>query len=190
DEIHEATGIDPWFLYQLQDLLDAERWFAALGEPDAAEVGRMKRMGFSDPQLAALRNTTEAAFRERRWKLGVHPAYKMVDTCAGEFPSSTPYLYSSYDEEHESQPLGPDRLGVTQTPNGTARSVAEAGVVAQRIGYPVLVRPSYVLGGRAMEIVYDEASLKEFFEKAARVAPEHPVLIDHFLEDAFEADVD
>src|SRR5436189_254003 len=83
-----------------------------------------------------------------------------------------------------------DRIGVTQTPNGTARSVAEAAAVAQRIGYPVLVRPSYVLGGRAMEIVYDEASLQEFFEKAARVAPEHPVLIDHFLEDAFEADVD
>src|SRR5207245_11657433 len=58
------------------------------------------------------------------------------------------------------------------------------------IGYPVLIRPSYVLGGRAMEIVYDEGTLREFFEKAARVAPEHPVLIDRFLEDAFEADVD
>jgi len=313
DEIHEATGIDPWFLYQFQELLDAERWFAGLTEPDAAEMRRMKRMGFSDRQLAALRGTTETAFRERRWGLGVHPAYKTVDTCAGEFPSATPYLYSSYDEENESQPLGAegivilgsgpnrigqgvefdyccvraglafrelgfktiminsnpetvstdfdisdklyfepltfedvleivrleqprgvvvqlggqtplqltkaleaagipilgtspdaidmaedrkrfeelaDRIGVTQTPNGTARSVAEAAVVAQRIGYPVLVRPSYVLGGRAMEIVYDEASLQEFFEKAARVAPEHPVLIDHFLEDAFEADVD
>ena len=298
DEIHEATGIDPWFLYQFQELLDAER---------------MKRMGFSDRQLAALRGTTETEFRERRWRLGVHPAYKTVDTCAGEFPSATPYLYSSYDEENESQPFGAegivilgsgpnrigqgvefdyccvraglafrdlgfktiminsnpetvstdfdisdklyfepltfedvleivrlehprgvvvqlggqtplqltkaleaagipilgtspdaidtaedrkrfeelaDRIGVTQTPNGTARSVAEAAAVAQRIGYPVLVRPSYVLGGRAMEIVYDEASLQEFFEKAARVAPEHPVLIDHFLEDAFEADVD
>ena len=313
DEIHEATGIDPWFLYQFQELLDAERWFAELTEPDAAQVRRMKRMGFSDRQLAALQATTETAFRERRWRLGVHPAYKTVDTCAGEFPSATPYLYSSYDEENESQPFGAegivilgsgpnrigqgvefdyccvraglafrelgfktiminsnpetvstdfdisdklyfepltfedvleivrleqprgvvvqlggqtplqltkaleaagipilgtspdaidmaedrkrfeelaDRIGVTQTPNGTARSVAEAAVVAQRIGYPVLVRPSYVLGGRAMEIVYDEASLQEFFEKAARVAPEYPVLIDHFLEDAFEADVD
>ncbi|MGE5742628.1 MAG: carbamoyl-phosphate synthase large subunit, partial [Gemmatimonadota bacterium] len=82
------------------------------------------------------------------------------------------------------------RLGVTQPPNGTARSVAEALAVADRIGYPVLIRPSYVLGGRAMEIVYDPGSLREFFEKAARVAPEHPVLIDRFLEDAFEADVD
>jgi carbamoyl-phosphate synthase large subunit len=82
------------------------------------------------------------------------------------------------------------RLGVTQPANGTARSVAEAVAVAQRIGYPVLVRPSYVLGGRAMEIVYDDGSLRDYFEKAARVAPEHPVLIDRFLEDAFEGDVD
>src|SRR3989449_5762029 len=313
DEIHEATGIDPWFLYQLQDLLDAERWFADLATPDAVEVRRMKRMGFSDRQLAALRGCTEAEFRERRWQLGVHPAYKTVDTCAGEFPSATPYLYSSYDEENESQPFGaqgivilgsgPNRIGqgvefdyccvraglalrelgyrtiminsnpetvstdfdisdklyfepltfedvleitrwerpkgvvvqlggqtplqltkpleaagvtvlgtspdaidiaedrerfealadelsVTQPPNGIARSVEEAVGVAQRIGYPVLVRPSYVLGGRAMEIVYDDGSLRDYFVKAARVAPEHPVLIDRFLEDAFEADVD
>jgi len=83
-----------------------------------------------------------------------------------------------------------DRLGVTQPANGTARSVAEAVKVAERIGFPVLVRPSYVLGGRAMEIVYDQGSLRDYFEKAARVAPEHPVLIDRFLEDAFEGDVD
>jgi carbamoyl-phosphate synthase large subunit len=81
-------------------------------------------------------------------------------------------------------------LGVTQPPSGVATSVDEALVVAGRIGYPVLVRPSYVLGGRAMEIVYDDASLRSYFTRAARVAPEHPVLIDSFLEDAFEADVD
>src|SRR5216117_3215247 len=313
DDIAQASGIDPWFLYQLQELVDAERWFSELARVGAAELKRMKRLGFSDHQLAALRNTTEATIREQRWSFGIHPVYKTVDTCAGEFPSATPYLYSSYDEENESEPFGEqgivilgsgpnrigqgvefdyccvraglafrelgfktiminsnpetvstdfdisdklyfepltfedvleivrleqprgvvvqlggqtplqltkaleaagipilgtspdaidtaedrkrfeelaDRIGVTQTPNGTARSVAEAAAVAQRIGYPVLVRPSYVLGGRAMEIVYDEASLQEFFEKAARVAPEHPVLIDHFLEDAFEADVD
>jgi carbamoyl-phosphate synthase large subunit len=81
-------------------------------------------------------------------------------------------------------------LGVTQPPNGTATAVEEAVAVAKAIGYPVLVRPSYVLGGRAMEIVYDEPSLRRFFETAARVSPRHPVLIDRFLEDAFEADVD
>jgi carbamoyl-phosphate synthase large subunit len=81
-------------------------------------------------------------------------------------------------------------LGVTQPPNGTATTVEEAVQVATRVGYPVLVRPSYVLGGRAMEIVYDEPSLRRYFETAARVAPDHPVLIDRFLEDAFEADVD
>jgi carbamoyl-phosphate synthase large subunit len=81
-------------------------------------------------------------------------------------------------------------LGVEQPPNGTAMTVEGAVEVATRIGYPVLVRPSYVLGGRAMQIVYDEASLRGYFETAARVSPKHPVLIDRFLEDAFEADVD
>jgi carbamoyl-phosphate synthase large subunit len=313
EAIAQASGIDPWFLYQLDELVDAERWFVRLAAPGAAELRRMKRLGFSDRQLAALRGTTEAAVREQRWALGIHPAYKTVDTCAGEFPSSTPYLYSSYDEENESEPLGergivilgsgPNRIGqgvefdyccvraglafrelgfqtiminsnpetvstdfdisdklyfepltfedvieivrwerpkgvvvqlggqtplqltkpleaagipilgtspdaidvaedrkrfeelvrrldIRQPPNGTARSVEEAVAVAQRIGYPVLVRPSYVLGGRAMEIVYDDGSLRDYFVKAARVAPEHPVLIDRFLEDAFEADVD
>ena len=81
-------------------------------------------------------------------------------------------------------------LGVAQPPSGVAFSVEEAVAVAARVGYPVLVRPSYVLGGRAMEIVYDDVSLRSYFARAARVAPEHPVLIDSFLEDAFEADVD
>ncbi|MGH2709186.1 MAG: ATP-grasp domain-containing protein, partial [Actinomycetota bacterium] len=81
-------------------------------------------------------------------------------------------------------------LGVAQPPSGMAHSVDEALAVAKRIGYPVLVRPSYVLGGRAMEIVYDDSSLRSYFDRAARVAPDHPVLIDSFLEDAFEADVD
>jgi carbamoyl-phosphate synthase large subunit len=82
------------------------------------------------------------------------------------------------------------RLGITQPPNGTATSIDQAVVVAERIGYPVLVRPSYVLGGRAMMIVYDESSLREYFDQAARVSEERPVLIDRFLEDAYEADVD
>jgi len=315
DEVAQASGIDPWFLFQMEELLEAERWFAALppGETGAAELRRMKRMGFSDRQLGTLRGISEGTVREARWRLDVHPAYKTVDTCAGEFPSATPYLYSSYDAENESEPLGAqgivilgsgpnrigqgvefdyccvraglafrelgfktiminsnpetvstdfdisdklyfepltfedvieivrwerpkgvvvqlggqtplrltkpleaagvpilgtapdsidiaedrgrfealvDRLGITQPANGTARSVEEAVKVAERIGFPVLVRPSYVLGGRAMEIVYDQGSLRDYFEKAARVAPEHPVLIDRFLEDAFEGDVD
>jgi len=312
-DIAGASGIDPWFLHQFAELIAAERAYAADPKPDAAGIRRMKRLGFSDRQLAALKGETEAAVRERRWALDIHPVYKTVDTCAGEFPSSTPYLYSCYDHENESEPLGaqgivilgsgpnrigqgvefdyccvraglafrelgyktiminsnpetvstdfdisdklyfepltfedvleiirwerpkgvvvqlggqtplrltkpleaagvhilgttPDaidiaedrerfdalarRLGVTQPANGMARSVDEAVKVAERIGFPVLIRPSYVLGGRAMEIVYDVASLRQFFEVAARVAPEHPVLIDRFLEDAFEADVD
>jgi carbamoyl-phosphate synthase large subunit len=313
DEINQLTGIDPWFLSQLEELLDAERAYALLPAANADVLLRMKRMGFSDRQLADLRHESETAVRARRIGFGIVPAYKMVDTCAGEFPSATPYLYSSYDEESEAprtgkqsvvilgsgpnrigqgvefdyccvraalalrdagyetvminsnpetvstdfdisdklyfepltlehvldvvereQPLGvivqlggqtplklthglaaagvrilgtqPDaidiaedrrrfdaiarKLGIRQPENGTATSLEEAAAAAQRIGYPVLVRPSYVLGGRAMEIVYDESSLKQYFERAARVSEDKPVLIDRFLEDAFEADVD
>jgi carbamoyl-phosphate synthase large subunit len=313
DAIAQASGIDPWFLSQMEDLVEAERRFVGLAAVTPEALRGMKRLGFSDLQLAELRGTTEEDIRAQRWAAGVRPVYKTVDTCAGEFPSSTPYLYSCYDVENESEALGeqaviilgsgpnrigqgvefdyccvraslafrefgfktiminsnpetvstdfdisdklyfepltfedvieiihleqprgvvvqlggqtplrlttalaaagvkilgtsPDaidmaedrqrfeqlarRLGINQPPNGSARSVAEAVAVAERIGFPVLIRPSYVLGGRAMEIVYDVASLREFFERAARVAPEHPVLIDRFLEDAFEADVD
>jgi carbamoyl-phosphate synthase large subunit len=312
-DIYELTAVDQWFLAQMRELLDAEAWYTALPAVGAEEMRRMKRMGFSDRQLAELRSETETAVRELRHALGVRPSYKMVDTCAGEFPSSTPYLYSCYDNETEAprtgrksvvilgsgpnrigqgvefdyccvravmalrqqgyetiminsnpetvstdydisdklyfepltledvleivqreEPLGvivqlggqtplkltrpleaagvtilgtsPDaidiaedrrrfeqiarELGIKQPENGTATSVDEAVAVAERIGYPVLVRPSYVLGGRAMQIVYDEPTLREYFEHAARVSEERPVLIDSFLEDAFEADVD
>jgi carbamoyl-phosphate synthase large subunit len=313
EEIATLTAIDPWFIAQMQELWEAERWYELLPSVGAEELRRMKRMGFSDRQLAEARNESEGDVRRRRWKLDVRPAYKMVDTCAGEFPSATPYLYSSYDEESEAQPSGrrsvvilgsgPNRigqgvefdyccvraalalreagyetimvnsnpetvstdfdisdklyfepltledvleiverekplgvivqlggqtplkltrpleaagvtilgttpdaidiaedrrrfekiareLGVMQPANGTATSVEEAVEVATRVGYPVLVRPSYVLGGRAMEIVYDEPSLREYFVRAVRVSEERPVLVDRFLEDAFEADVD
>ena len=312
-QIFELTAIDPWFLEQLRELVEAERDYAAIASVGFDELRAMKRMGFSDRQLAMLRGESEAEVRARRWSLGLHPSYKMVDSCAGEFPSETPYLYSCYDEEsegeptgrksvvilgsgpnrigqgvefdymcvravlalrergyetiminsnpetvstdydtsdklyfepltledvlevvHREQPLGvivqlggqtplkltkgleaagvrilgtsPDsidiaedrkrfgqiarELGITQPENGTATSVDEAVTIATRIGYPVLVRPSYVLGGRAMQIVYDEASMRGYFETAARVSEERPVLIDRFLEDAFEADVD
>jgi carbamoyl-phosphate synthase large subunit len=320
DDIVERTGIDPWFLYQLAELLEAEEEWRVSGkagrvadEENRRHLLKMKRMGFSDRQLGDLHGVSEASIRAERHRLGLRPAYKTVDTCAGEFPSSTPYLYSSYDEENEARPSGertvvilgsgPNRigqgvefdyccvraalafrelgyrtvmvnsnpetvstdfdisdalyfepltledvlevvaieqpigvvvqlggqtplrlaraleregvtilgtspeaidlaedrgrfeaitreLGVAQPPSGVAYSVDEAVAVAARIGYPVLLRPSYVLGGRAMEIVYDDSSLRSYFGRAARVAPEHPVLIDSFLEDAFEADVD
>ncbi|MBX9855208.1 MAG: carbamoyl-phosphate synthase large subunit [Gemmatimonadaceae bacterium] len=313
DELHQVSGIDPWFLAQMQELLEAETQYAALPAVDADAMRHMKRLGFSDRQLATLRGQTEQAARELRWSLNVRPAYKMIDTCAGEFPSSTPYLYGNYDEESEAategrkkvvilgsgpnrigqgvefdyccvravlalreqgyetimvnsnpetvstdfdisdklyfeplsledvleivqreNPVGvivqlggqtplkltrpleaagvrilgtsPDaidaaedrrrfeaiarELGVAQPANGTATSVDEAVAIAREIGFPVLVRPSYVLGGRAMEIVHDEASLRDYFERAARVSEERPVLVDRFLEDAFEADVD
>ena len=319
EAISERTSIDRWFLYQLQELLQAEKeWQGRTeakleDEEQRKELLKMKRLGFSDRQLADLRGIGEADVRAERHRLGIRPAYKTVDTCAGEFPSSTPYLYSSYDEENEARPSGQDtviilgsgpnrigqgvefdyccvraamsfremgyrtvminsnpetvstdfdisdalyfepltledvlevvaveqpigivvqlggqtplrlaraleregvrilgtsstaidlaedrgkfeaitrELGVAQPPSGVAQSVDQALAVAAKVGYPVLVRPSYVLGGRAMEIVYDDNSLQGYFAKAALVSPEHPVLIDRFLEDAFEADVD
>ena len=313
EEIHQITKVDPWFLAQMQELVDAERDYVALPAVDTPSLKVMKRLGFADVQLGKLRGETEQAVRERRWGMGLRPSFKMVDTCAGEFPSNTPYLYSTYDDESEmprtgrksvvilgsgpnrigqgvefdyccvraalalreqgyetimvnsnpetvstdwdtsdklyfepltlehvleiverEQPVGvivqlggqtplkltrpleaagvkilgtsPDAidaaedrrrfeqiardLGVEQPPNGTATSVDAAVEIATRIGYPVLVRPSYVLGGRAMEIVYDEASLRDYFTRAVRVSEDRPVLVDSFLEDAFEADVD
>jgi len=313
EELFELTAIDPWFLSQMEELVEAEREYAALATIDEAAMRRMKQLGFSDRQLGDLRGEPEAAVRAHRWTLKVRPAYKMVDTCAGEFPSATPYLYGSYDEESEAprsgrtsvvilgsgpnrigqgvefdyccvravmalreqgyetiminsnpetvstdfdtsdklyfepltledvleivereQPMGvivqlggqtplkltrgleaagvrilgtsPDSIdaaedrrrfeeiaravGLQQPPNGTATSVEEALDVAERIGYPVLVRPSYVLGGRAMQIVYDAPSLEGYFATAARASEDRPVLIDRFLEDAYEVDVD
>ena len=312
-ELHEITGMDPWFLDQLSELYDAEQWFAGLESIDSVSMRRMKRMGFGDRQLARIRGMTETQLRDLRHELGVRPTYHMVDTCAGEFPAATPYLYSSYEDETEAPPSdrpkivilgsGPNRIGqgiefdyccvqaalalrddgfetimvnsnpetvstdfdisdklyfeplsledvleivqrekpigvivqmggqtplklakplealgvpilgtpvdeidraedrdrfaalcreigATVPPNGIAISTEQAVKVANDVGYPVLVRPSYVLGGRAMEIVYDEPSLLDYFERAVRAAPDHPVLIDRFLEDAFEADVD
>jgi carbamoyl-phosphate synthase large subunit len=313
DELYELTMIDPWFLSQLKELADAETWFASLEEPDARAFRHMKRLGFGDRQLARLRGASEADVRRQRHALGVRPTYHMVDTCAGEFPAATPYLYSSYESEGEAAPSerekivilgsGPNRIGqgiefdyccvqaalalrdagfetimvnsnpetvstdfdisdklyfepltledvleivereqprgvivqlggqtplrlaeplgelgvpilgttvdaidraedrdrfavlcraigATVPPNGIATSTEQAVRVAADVGYPILVRPSYVLGGRAMEIVYDEPSLRNYFERAVRASPDHPVLIDSFLEDAFEADVD
>src|SRR6185437_9269905 len=93
-------------------------------------------------------------------------------------------------EDRERFRLVIDRLGLRQTPNGSATSYEDARRVAERVGYPVVVRPSFVLGGRAMEIVYDESSLARYMTEAVEAIPEHPVLIDKFLEDASEVDVD
>jgi len=318
-ELYELTGIDPWFLGQLAELVEAERWWVGLRErrADPGEFApamrRMKRRGFSDRRLAELWGVSEAELRALRHEAGVRPTYQMVDTCAGEFPAATPYLYSAYETETEAPPSdrpkivilgsGPNRIGqgiefdyccvqaalalradgfetimvnsnpetvstdfdisdklyfepltledvleiverekpvgvivqlggqtplklaaplaalgvpilgtsvdaidraedrdrfaelcrrigATVPPNGIAHGTEEAVAVAREVGYPLLVRPSYVLGGRAMEIVYDEASLLDYFERAVRASPDHPVLIDRFIEDAFEADVD
>jgi len=312
-QISELTHIDPWFLSELEELVEAAREFTGLPEPTPGAMWAMKRYGFGDAEMARLRGVPEATIRDGRREAGLRPVYRKVDTCAGEFPAETPYLYSTYERENESEVSGrrsvlilgsgpnrigqgiefdyccvsaalalreegfetimvnsnpetvstdfdisdklyfepltvedvleiveleePEgvvvqlggqtplsiarrleelgvpilgtpvdaideaenrgrfgalcrRIGVRTPPGGTATGVEEAVETARGIGYPVLVRPSYVLGGRAMEIVYDEASLRDYFRRAVRASPEHPVLLDRFLEDAFEADVD
>jgi carbamoyl-phosphate synthase large subunit len=322
ETINSITGIDPWFLKQIQKLLDIERRFVHLarqaGDPLENEgftdlLLEAKRLGFSDTQIACLLRLRPGIVGRFRESQGIHPSYRMVDTCAGEFEAVTPYFYSTYGEENEAVPLegnsvailgsGPNRIGqgiefdyccvqvalelrergyrvimincnpetvstdydiadrlyfepltaedvisicriekpsgvIVQfgggtplklvadlekagipiigtgweainlaedrgrfetilhqaginTPEfGTASDVDRALDVAARIGYPVLVRPSYVLGGRAMEIIYDENRLRSFFFEAAEASDGDPVLIDRFLEDAFEFDVD
>ncbi|HET7904700.1 MAG TPA: carbamoyl-phosphate synthase large subunit, partial [Candidatus Eisenbacteria bacterium] len=311
DEVQRLTGIDAWFLDQIQQIADMkERIHDGLSDETLREA---KRLGFSDARLARLLGTGEAAIRERRKAAGIVPVYKRVDTCAAEFESFTPYLYSTYESECEADPTdrrkvvilgsGPnrigqgiefdyccchgafafkeegfetimvncnpetvstdydtsdrlyfepltfedvmnildrerpegiviqfggqtplrlalplqragikvfgtspdaidlaedrkrfrellERLGIPQPESDTATSLDEAKIVARRIGYPVLVRPSYVLGGRAMAIVYDESHLEEYVREAVNASPEHPILIDRFLEDAYEVDVD
>src|SRR5439155_12757224 len=146
DAVSQASGIDPWFLFQLEDLLQAERWFTTLADVDAVDMRRMKRMGFSDHQLADLRGVTEVALRERRWALGVHPAYKTVDTCAREVPSATPYLYSSYDEENESLPFGDQGIVILGSgPNRIGQGVefdyccVRCGLAFRELGFKTIM---------------------------------------------------
>ncbi|OCH96853.1 carbamoyl phosphate synthase large subunit [Legionella jamestowniensis] len=316
EEIHLESKIDPWFLAQIQELVLLEN--TLLGQSiqmiDKVTMQQLKRRGFSDAYLARLLLSSEQQVRAHRLELGVTPVYKRIDSCAGEFPSDTAYLYSCYESACEAKPEtnqkkimilggGPNRIGqgiefdyccvhaamalreagyqtimvncnpetvstdvdtsdrlyfepVTledvlsivavekpegvivhyggQTPlklaraleengvkiigtspdaidqaedrerfqqlvselnlhqpaNGTVRSEEEAIELAKQIGYPLVVRPSYVLGGRAMEIVYQEEDLRQYLSKAVDVSNDSPVLLDKFLNDAIEVDID
>ncbi len=144
-ELYELTHIDPWFLAQMQELVEAEAAFAALPTVDEPALRQMKRHGFSDRQLAVARGETEQVVRERRWAMGVRPSYKMVDTCAGEFPSATPYLYSCYDEE-------------TEAPRSGKRSIVILGSGPNRIGQGVefdycCVRAALALRAQGIETI-------------------------------------
>jgi carbamoyl-phosphate synthase large subunit len=312
-EIYVLTGIDPWFLSQLKEIILKEEQIREKGLKDVPRLIRAKQAGFSDKSLSRLVKVTEADIRSMREKNGILPVYKIVDTCAAEFESETSYHYGTYESENEAvrtdRPKvvilgsGPNRIGQGiefdyccvhavmalresgyetiminnnpetvstdydtsdklyfepltledvlhvihlekpegvivqfggQTPLKLARDLEDAGIeilgtspesidlaenrerfgrlirrtgirqpewgtasnfqeakqVAGEIGYPILVRPSYVLGGRGMEIVYDETSLDKYITEAASVSPDHPVFVDKFLEDAFEFDVD
>jgi carbamoyl-phosphate synthase large subunit len=313
EELHTLSGIDPWFLDGIREIVELEPAITAAGLADLVLLRRAKQMGFSDRRIAELTGSTEDEVRQARLRAGIRPVYKMVDTCAAEFVAYTPYLYSTYEEEDEAPPTardkviilgsGPNRigqgiefdyacvhaafalkeagveaimincnpetvstdydtsdrlyfepltledvlniverekprgvivqfggqtplklvvplqragvpilgtpsdaidraedrkrfaallekLGLNQAPGATARSYDEAATIAANVGYPVLVRPSYVLGGRGMQIVYDTDDLRTYMTEAVRASPEHPILVDKFLEDALEIDVD
>ena len=323
DQVYAATGIDPWFLDPIVEVNELAETIRTAADLDEDLLRLAKQEGFSDAQIGQLRGVGETVIRSMREASsggGIHPVYKTVDTCAGEFPALTPYHYSTYDTETEVVPSdarkviilgsGPNRIGQGiefdyscvhaafalkdagyetvmincnpetvstdydtsdrlyfepltledvlevvhaesasgtlagvivqlggQTALGLAKGLEAAGVpvlgtspaaidlaeerglfaailddaglvaprngtavdaesavaVAESIGFPVLVRPSFVLGGRGMEIVYDSASLHGYFgriEGQAIVGPDHPLLVDRFLDDAVEIDVD
>ena len=319
-ELHKMTSIDPWFLYQLKEITAMETEIAK--HSTAETLGKdllrqVKRLGISDDRIALSTKTGVQTVRRIREELGVTPVYKLVDTCAAEFESYTPYLYSTYEDEDEAPPTnkkkiiilgsGPNRIGqgiefdyccchaafalrddgyetimvncnpetvstdydtsdrlyfepltfedvlavyqheaksgapvgvivqfggqtplnlalplkgagvsiigtspesidlaedrkrfgklleeldIPQPPGAIATSVEEAVEGARKAGYPVLVRPSYVLGGRAMVIAYDDESVVRYMKEAVEYSQQRPVLVDHFLEDAIEVDVD
>ena len=314
-EICDITKIDPWFIHQIEEINQANRRAASVTVETASKdlLREVKRVGTSDEQLAQIWKTTPAVVRLQRARYGVAPVFKRVDTCSAEFESFTPYMYSTYEEEDETDATpkqkimilgsGPNRIGqgiefdyccchasfalradgfetimvncnpetvstdydtsdrlyfepltledvlaiverekpagvivqfggqtplnlalelkrngvpivgtapesidlaedrrrfgrlldelrIPQPRNGTALVPEEAARVAGEIGLPALVRPSYVLGGRAMVIAYDVNTVQEYVAQAALMGPARPVLIDQFLEEATEVDVD
>src|SRR5215469_6543810 len=315
EQVHALTAVDPWFLRQVREAVTLEESMknTSLAKITREQMLEVKRDGLSDNTLARAWEVKPLDVRARRKELGVAAVFNRVDTCAAEFESFTPYLYSSYESESEAEPSnrkkvmilgsGPNRIGqgiefdyccchasfalqefgcesimvncnpetvstdydtsdrlyfepltleevlnicdtekpdgvivqfggqtpltlalplkqagvpiigtdpenidlaedrqrfgallddleIPAPPNGSATNVDEACRVARSIGYPVLVRPSYVLGGRAMAIVYDDDSVRRYMQEAVVFSQDRPVLIDRFLEDATEVDVD
>jgi carbamoyl-phosphate synthase large subunit len=324
EEIAQASKYEPWFLRQIEQLVSLEADLRKNGLPkDAKAFFDVKKKGFSDERLAELTRQSAGDVAKKRRALGVRPVFKRIDTCAAEFESRTPYLYSCYEgdgvrpAECESQPTdrrkviilggGPNRIGqgiefdyccvhavyalrdagyetimvncnpetvstdydtadrlyfepltaedvielveverskgellglivqfggqtplklakpleaagipilgtspdaidlaedrerfqklihelkLRQPANGTATSEKQAIEIAEKIGYPVVIRPSYVLGGRAMQIVYDRSAIERYMRDAVKVSGSNPVLVDSYLRDAIEVDVD
>lgn len=314
-EVQDLTKIDPWFLLQIKNLIVTEKRVSecTLNDIDFDKMRALKRQGFSDHRLAELLGISEHSLRKHRHQLGVHPVYKHVDSCAGEFPTHTAYLYSTYEEECEAQPTknrkimvlggGPNRIGqgiefdyccvhaalamredgyetimincnpetvstdpdisdrlyfepltledileivalenplgvivhyggqtplrlardleaagvpiigtspdaidraedrerfqqvvhkleLKQPANGIVRSMEEGIRLANIFAYPLVARPSYVLGGRAMEVIHNEADFIRYMKECVIISNDSPLLLDHFLDNAIEVDID
>ena len=315
EKLHKLTGIDPWFLFQFRDLINEELNLEGLriDQIEKEKLLALKQKGFSDRKLATCLRSEEKEIRKRRISENILPAFKRVDTCAGEFATETAYMYSTYDGFCESNPTankkvivlgsGPNRIGqgiefdyccvhasmalqeegyesimincnpetvstdydtsnrlyfepITeekvldiielekpvgviiqfggQTPlklaealhdkgvkilgtdidaidrsedrkrfqelinllslkqptNTTVKNLDEALEASETIGYPIVVRPSYVLGGRAMELVHKKEELEKYLGEAVEISEDKPILLDSYLKDAIELDVD
>ncbi len=315
ESIYKLSSVDTWFLEHIKDLVDYEKVIKEknISSINYEELLICKKKGFSDKRISELLNINENEVRDRRLKLNIYPVFKRVDTCAAEFPTTTSYLYSTYEKYCESNVTenkkiivigsGPNRIGqgiefdyccvhaskaakeigyetimincnpetvstdydtsdrlyfepitvesvlnivniekpigvivqfggqtplklvsdlaknnvpiigtspesidiaedrekfqkilnklkILQPANGTARTEEDAIVEAEKIGYPIIVRPSYVLGGRAMEVIHNTNELKKYIKSAVEVSNESPVLLDKFLNKAIEIDVD
>ena len=313
DEVHDLTKIDRWFLETIEEIISTERKINKKTLSSRDFLFNLKKMGFSDQRLAALSGQSEEKIRSLRQKLNIRPVFKRVDTCAGEFETTTAYMYSTYQDECESNPTknkkvvvlggGPNRIGqgiefdyccvhasmamkeegyetimvncnpetvstdydtsdrlyfepitledvlaiielenpygviiqfggqtplklaqeleknkvpilgtspdkidlaedrerfqqfvnenkLKQPPNGMASNKSQAKSIAHQIGYPIVVRPSYVLGGRAMEIVHNDNDLEKYLDEAIQASDSNPVLLDRFLDIATELDIE
>ncbi|MEC7197455.1 MAG: carbamoyl-phosphate synthase large subunit, partial [Pseudomonadota bacterium] len=313
DEVHDLTKIDIWFLQTIEEIISTEKKINKKTLSSRDFLFNLKKMGFSDQRLAALSGQSEEKIRSLRQKLNIKPVFKRVDTCAGEFETTTAYMYSTYQDECESNPTenkkvvvlggGPNRIGqgiefdyccvhasmamkeegyetimvncnpetvstdydtsdrlyfepitledvlaiielenpfgviiqfggqtplklaqeleknkvpilgtspdkidlaedrerfqqfvnenkLKQPPNGMASNKSQAKSIAHQIGYPIVVRPSYVLGGRAMEIVHNDNDLEKYLDEAIQASDSNPVLLDRFLDIATELDIE
>ncbi|MEL0309918.1 MAG: carbamoyl-phosphate synthase large subunit, partial [Gammaproteobacteria bacterium] len=313
DEVHDLTKIDRWFLQTIEEIISTEKKINKKTLSSRDFLFNLKKMGFSDQRLAALSGQSEEKIRSLRQKLNIKPVFKRVDTCAGEFETTTAYMYSTYQDECESNPTknkkvvvlggGPNRIGqgiefdyccvhasmamkeegyetimvncnpetvstdydtsdrlyfepitlenvlaiielenpygviiqfggqtplklaqeleknkvpilgtspdkiylaedrerfqqfvnenkLKQPPNGMASNKSQAKSIAHQIGYPIVVRPSYVLGGRAMEIVHNDNDLEKYLDEAIQASDSNPVLLDRFLDIATELDIE